>query len=871
MEWSPVATATIAINENPPVANNDAYSINHGQILSVTYTYSGVLANDSDPDGDSLTASLVSNVQHGTLTFNTNGTFTYTPATGFFGTDTFTYQDTDGMETSTVATVTIAVNENPPVANNDTYSVAHGQVLSVSSTYNGVLYNDTDPESDSLTASLVSNVQHGTLTFNANGTFTYTPAAGFYGTDTFTYKAYDGLEWSGVATVTIAVTENPPVAKNDAYSVNHGQVLTTPRPPASWPMTRTRTATRSPPRSSPTCSTARSPSTRAEHSPTHPPPASRHRYLHLPGYRRDGDQHGRHRHHRRRRKPARRQERRVHDRPRPDPLDHVHHQRRPGATTPTPTATRSPPRWSRTCSTARSRSTRTGRSPTRPPPASRHRHLHLQGHTTACVGAASPPSPSPSPRVPRRQERHLYRRPRPGPHRVNASYRRPGQRLATRTATTLTASSLVSNVPARHADLQRQRDLHLHAHHGLLPAPTPSPTRTRRHAVQHGGHRRDRRHRERTRSPTTTRTPIAHGQILSESTATPAASWPTTPTPMATRSPPRSSPTSQHGTLSFDDERHLHLHARRGLLRHRHLHLQGHRRAWSGATSPPPPSPSPRIRPVANNDAYIHRARPGPVRSPPTSSGVLANDTDPMATRSPPRSYSNVQHGTLSLQHQRHVHLHAPRGFYGTDYLHLPGHRRARASTIATVTIAVTETPPSPRTTAYSVTHGQILSVTATYSAASWPTTPTRTATRSPPPWSPASHRHAQPAATGRSPTRPPPASTAPTPSPTRTATASSSAGSPPSPSRSPRMPPGRQQRHLLRSRTARRSPSHGHPTASWPTTRTPMATRSPPRSSTNVQHGTLTLDRQRARSPTRPRRYSPAPTPSPTRTRTGS
>ena len=68
----------------------------HGQVLSETSTSTGVLGNDSDPDNDSLTASLVSNVLHGTLTFNTNGTFTYTPTAGFFGTDTFTYKDYDG-------------------------------------------------------------------------------------------------------------------------------------------------------------------------------------------------------------------------------------------------------------------------------------------------------------------------------------------------------------------------------------------------------------------------------------------------------------------------------------------------------------------------------------------------------------------------------------------------------------------------------------------------------------------------------------------------------------------------------------------------------------------------------------------------------
>ena len=131
MELSTVATATIAVVENPPNANNDSYSIAHGQTLIESYISYGVLGNDSDPDGDSITASLVTGVQHGTLSFSSNGTFTYTPGTGFCGTDTFTYQDYDGMEWSTVATANIAVTESPPVAKNDSYTIPHGQTLTV--------------------------------------------------------------------------------------------------------------------------------------------------------------------------------------------------------------------------------------------------------------------------------------------------------------------------------------------------------------------------------------------------------------------------------------------------------------------------------------------------------------------------------------------------------------------------------------------------------------------------------------------------------------------------------------------------------------------------------------------------------------------
>jgi VCBS repeat-containing protein len=72
-----------------------------------------------------------------------------------------------------------------------------------------VLANDTDPDGNTLTAEAVTQPAHGQLTLNASGSFTYTPAAGYSGTDKFTYTAYDGVVHSAAATVTIAVTAPP--------------------------------------------------------------------------------------------------------------------------------------------------------------------------------------------------------------------------------------------------------------------------------------------------------------------------------------------------------------------------------------------------------------------------------------------------------------------------------------------------------------------------------------------------------------------------------------------------------------------------------------------------------------------------------------
>ncbi|MCA9977588.1 MAG: cadherin-like domain-containing protein, partial [Anaerolineales bacterium] len=112
----------------------------------------------------------------------------------------------DGLADSNIATVTITVEvilNYPPVAANDTYSITPNTTLTVPAP--GLLSNDTDAEGDPLTAVWVSSPSHGTLNLNADGSFTYTPNAGFTGNDSFKYKANDGSNYSYVATVTITV------------------------------------------------------------------------------------------------------------------------------------------------------------------------------------------------------------------------------------------------------------------------------------------------------------------------------------------------------------------------------------------------------------------------------------------------------------------------------------------------------------------------------------------------------------------------------------------------------------------------------------------------------------------------------------------
>ncbi|WP_230987850.1 Ig-like domain-containing protein [Bathymodiolus japonicus methanotrophic gill symbiont] len=126
----------------------------------------------------------------------------YTPATNFTGDDNFIYKVSDGKLGSGDVTVTITVTlvNAPPVALADAYSVHEDTGISIDAAH-GLLHNDSDPEHNQLTVSLVSNVSNGTLQINKDGSFDYTPATNYNGLDSFSYKANDAQLDSNTVTV----------------------------------------------------------------------------------------------------------------------------------------------------------------------------------------------------------------------------------------------------------------------------------------------------------------------------------------------------------------------------------------------------------------------------------------------------------------------------------------------------------------------------------------------------------------------------------------------------------------------------------------------------------------------------------------------
>ena len=201
-------TATVTLSIQPvndaPTAADDAITTNEDTAIAVIT----VLANDTDPDGDTLTVDDFTQPINGTAGSNGDGTLTYTPDADFNGTDTFTYTISDGNGGIDTATVNITINpvNDPPVANDQTVTLNEDETTSIALTA-------FDADGDALTYQIVSNPSHGTLTGSAPDII-YTAAENYNGDDVFTFRANDGTIDSGEATVTITVNpvNDPPMA-----------------------------------------------------------------------------------------------------------------------------------------------------------------------------------------------------------------------------------------------------------------------------------------------------------------------------------------------------------------------------------------------------------------------------------------------------------------------------------------------------------------------------------------------------------------------------------------------------------------------------------------------------------------------------------
>ena len=222
---SATATLTITVSgaNDAPVTVADSYSTDEDTALVIAAP--GVLANDTDIEGDSLAAILVTGPANGTLALNPDGSFTYTPDANFSGTDSFTYRANDGTANGNPATVAItvgAVNDDP-VANPDTASATEDGAIVTGS----LAANDTDAENDTLNYTL--NAPLAGLTVAANGGYSFDPsnaayqdlAVGETRLVVANYTVSDGNGGSATSTLSITVTgtNDDPVAVADSAGV----------------------------------------------------------------------------------------------------------------------------------------------------------------------------------------------------------------------------------------------------------------------------------------------------------------------------------------------------------------------------------------------------------------------------------------------------------------------------------------------------------------------------------------------------------------------------------------------------------------------------------------------------------------------------
>jgi serine protease AprX len=208
-----------------PVGVDDSYILDEEATL--TTAAPGVLGNDTDPQNNPLSAILDTDVSHGTLALNTNGSFSYTPTSNYNGTDSFAYKVSDGLHESGVVTVAMTINpiNDAPVAQADTAIASSGGSLTIP-----VLANDSDLENSPLTPVIDTNPVNGTVTVNSEGVVAYTHNGSQTSVDSFTYHVTDGDLSSNTVTVNITISATNVTTTPDSYGIAEDNALTVAAP-----------------------------------------------------------------------------------------------------------------------------------------------------------------------------------------------------------------------------------------------------------------------------------------------------------------------------------------------------------------------------------------------------------------------------------------------------------------------------------------------------------------------------------------------------------------------------------------------------------------------------------------------------------------
>ncbi|MEP6637927.1 MAG: Ig-like domain-containing protein [Chloroflexota bacterium] len=213
-------SVTVLAVDRPPIAVDDSLTTAEDTAASVA-----VLANDTDPDNETLTtAAITRQPAHGTASITAGGAVLYTPTANYNGPDSFSYRVADGAGLTDIGDVLVAVTpvNDPPTAANDTASTPEDQPVTIA-----VLANDGDIDGDALSVA-VTAPGVGSAAANADGTITYTPPLNEYGDDTFGYTVSDGAGGTASASVTVSISpvNDPPTAAPKTVSTPYATAVT---------------------------------------------------------------------------------------------------------------------------------------------------------------------------------------------------------------------------------------------------------------------------------------------------------------------------------------------------------------------------------------------------------------------------------------------------------------------------------------------------------------------------------------------------------------------------------------------------------------------------------------------------------------------
>jgi len=210
------ATATVSVTitafNTAPVAEDDTAVTDEDTAVTID-----VLANDFDKEGGDLSVLIMSTPSSGGVSVEADNKVTYTPAPDFNGTDSFTYQASDGDKVSNVATVTVTVTpvNDAPVAVDDIVTTDEDTPVEIAGSF--LTSNDTDVDGDVLWIAGVDGAVNGAVVLDG-GNVTFTPDPDFNGTGSFNYTVTDGNGGTdtGTVTVTIRAVNDAPVAESNA-------------------------------------------------------------------------------------------------------------------------------------------------------------------------------------------------------------------------------------------------------------------------------------------------------------------------------------------------------------------------------------------------------------------------------------------------------------------------------------------------------------------------------------------------------------------------------------------------------------------------------------------------------------------------------